>query len=179
MFNLLPQDLRSKIIVEYRYRLVIVIILFVILSQVSFLVFLFPTWLTSFYKERDFSIKSDEASRTLLTLDISSTTSYIKSLNSTLEVINKTLEYPRFIPIVDDIIENKTSGIKLDGIYYSVDSNNTGTITLGGIADKRETLVSFAESLRGINYFKKVDLPISNLAKDKNIDFNIKISIEK
>lgn len=179
MFNLLPNSLRKEIISEYRFRLLIVIMLFVILIQISFLVFLFPSWLSSYYKEKDFSLRSEEANKSLSTLDISSTTSYIKRLNSTLAVIDESLSYPNFNSIIDDVLKRKPTGVRIDGIYYTVNSKNTAGLAISGIGDKRDTLVSFSESLKDISYFKKVDLPISNLAKDKNIVFTINVDIEK
>jgi hypothetical protein len=47
------------------------------------------------------------------------------------------------------------------------------------MGDKRESIVAFTDNLKKIDSFSKVDLPISNLAKDKNIDFSISINIEK
>lgn len=179
MFNLLPENLRKEIISEYRLRLIIVVVVFVIITQISFLVFLFPSWLTSFYKERDFLAMGDEVNKSLLSLDISSTTSYINSLNLTLNIIDESLEYPKLVPIINEVLSKKTSGIKIGAIYYSVDSKNTATLNINGISDKRETLVSFTESLKNVEYMKKVDLPLSNLAKDRNIDFSININIEK
>ncbi len=178
MFNLLPENLRKSIVSEYRLRLTVVVMFFVILIQISFLIFLFPSWLVSFYKEKDFSNQSDELSKSLSTLDISSTTSFIKSFNSKIGIINESLEYPRFVPILDDILAKKSGTIRISGIYYTVNSINSGTLTLEGIGDSRESLVSFSDGLKSIEYFKKVDLPISNLAKDKNIDFTISINIE-
>ncbi len=178
MFNLIPENLRKNIVSEYRLRLVVVSIVFLILIQISFLIFLFPSWLVSYYKEKDFSVQSDEINKSLSALDIASTTNFIKSLNTKLGIINDTQEYPRFVPIVDEVLSKKTASIRISGIYFSDNSATTAVLTLEGIGDTRESLVSFADSLKTIPHFKKVDLPISNLAKDKNIDFTISINIE-
>ncbi len=178
MFNLLPENLRKTITTEYRLRLAILAIVMVVLVQISFLIFLFPSWLVSYYKEKDFSVQSDELNKSLSTLDISSTTAFIKSFNTKIGIINDSLEYPKFVPMVDEVIAKKTSSIRISGIYYTVNSANTGTLTLEGLGDTRESLVSFSDSLKTIQHFKKVDLPISNLAKDKNISFIISINVE-
>lgn len=178
MFNLLPENLRKKIVKEYKARLVVICILFIVLIQVSFLIFLFPSWLVSHYKEQNYSLQSDELNKTLSTLDISSTTSFIKSFNTKIGIINDSLEYPKYVPLIDEILSKKTNSIRLSGIHYSVNSSTSGSITLEGIGDTRESLVAFSESLKTVEHFKKVDLPISNLAKDKNIGFTISISVE-
>lgn len=179
MFNLLPENLRKSIIAEYRLRFTVVVIIFLIVIQVSFLFFLFPTWLSSFYREKDFSLQNDEANKSLSTLDIGSTTSFIKTFNSKLNIIDESLEYPKFSPIIDEVLSKKISAIRIYGIYYTVSSANTGTLTISGIGDNRESLVTYTEKLREISYLKKVDLPISNLAKERNIEFTININIEK
>jgi hypothetical protein len=179
MFNLLPENLRKKIITEYRLRLTIMAFIFIIIVQVSFLIFLFPSWLTSYYREKEFAGRSDEINKFLATSDLSSTTSFIKSLNTKLNIINDNLDYPRLVPIVNEALLKRTPTIKLNEIYYNVTSAKGGELILKGIGSSRESLVSFTESLKKISFFKKVDLPISNLAKDKNIDFSINIIIEK
>lgn len=179
MFNLLPDNLKERIKKEYKLRLIIVIVVFFILAELTFLVFLLPSWLNSYYKQKEYSGRINEVSNVLSNQDISSTTAYIKSTNNILTVINDSLDYPKLSPIVLDILSKKKPNIKLSGIFYSVNTGNTGTLSINGLASNREALVSFSESLREIEYFKKVDLPISNLAKDKNIDFSISINIEK
>ncbi len=179
MFNLLPKNLRDRIKKEYKLRLTIVSIISVIFIQVCFLVFVFPSWLSSYYKEKDFFLKNEEMSQFLSTLDIASTTSYIKLVNTKLTTIDKSLDYPKLIPIIDDVLSKKISGIKIDSIYFAVNNENTAVLNINGIGSTRESLVSFAEKLKETSYFKNVNLPISNLAKDKNIDFTISINIEK
>jgi hypothetical protein len=139
---------------------------------------LFPSWLVSYYKEKDFSVQSDEINKSLSTLDIASTTNFIKSFNTKLGIISGSQDYPKFIPVVDEILSKKSNNMRISGIYYSVNSATTGVLTLEGIGDTRESLVTFSESLKTVPYFKKVDLPISNLAKDKNIEFTISINVE-
>lgn len=179
MFNLLPENLKEKIKKEYKLRLTIIAILFVIIAQLTFLIFLLPSWLNSYYKQKEYSGRKNEVSNFLSSLDISSTTAYIKSTNSILTIINDSLDYPKMSPVVMDILSKKKSSIKIGGIFYSVNSGNSATLSINGLASNREALVSFSDSLKEIEYFKKVDLPISNLAKDKNIDFSINVNIEK
>ena len=179
MFNLLPENLKKQITKEYKLRLFIVAMFSLIIVQASFLVFLFPSWLVSNYKEKDFSSRNDEVNKSLSALDISSTTAFIKSLNARLVVINDGLEYPRLVPVVDTILSKKTPSIKIGAVYYTSNSATTGTLTVSGVSSTREALVSFADKIKEVEYLKKVDLPISNLAKDKNIEFSINMNIEK
>ncbi len=179
MFNLLPDSLKSKIKKEYKLRLVVVVLAFVLFVQFSFLVFLVPTWVSSFYREKEAVSQSNEMNAFLSTLNISSTTSFVKSVNSKLSLINSSLEYPKVIPILDELLLKKTDFISLKGFSYTANATTTATLNLIGVGSSRESLVSFVKSLEEISFFKNVDLPISNLAKDKNIDFSINININK
>ncbi|HRH27080.1 MAG TPA: hypothetical protein PLZ99_02895 [Parcubacteria group bacterium] len=179
MFNLLPENLKEQIKKDYHLRLSIIVLSFVILSQISFLIFLFPSWLISYYKEKDYLVKNDEISKNISAIPVASTTAVIKSLNEKLLNIDRTLEYPEVIPLIDSVISTKTSAIRIGDISYTVSGVNSGVLNINGMGEKRESIVNYSENLKKIDLFKKVDLPISNLAKDKNIDFSISINIEK
>ncbi len=179
MFNLLPENIRRVITIEYRMRLFIIVIVFIIALEGSLLIFLFPSWLNSYYKEKDVAGRTEDLNDSLSTLDINTTTSFIKSVNNTLKILDDNLEYPKFVPVLDNLLSKKSSSIRLSGINYNVDTRNAGKIVLTGVGASRESLVSFSDRLKGIDYLKKVDLPISNLAKDKDINFTISITLEK
>jgi len=179
MFNLLPENIKSKIIKEYKLRLVVVSLIFVLFIQLSFLVFLVPTWVSSFYKEKEAIESSNQMNVFLSTLNISSTTSFVKSVNSKLSIINNSLEYSKAIPVIDEVLSKKTSSITLRGFNYLTTGTSTATLNLVGVGGTRDSLVSFVKSLEEVSFFSGVDLPISNLAKDKNIEFSININVNK
>lgn len=179
MFNLLPDNLKKKIKTEYSLRRLIVVIFSVVFVQVVCLVFLFPSWLISSYKEDDIISQTEEMSKSELLSSASSTASDIISINSKLNAIDSSLSYLTIIPYINGIISNKTGDIHISDFTYTSNSSTTGTITLNGVSLTRESLVGFVKSLEGSDLFKSVDLPISNFAKDRNINFSININIEK
>ncbi len=178
MFNLIPQDLKEEIKKDYKLKRLILIFLFIIFVEVSLLIFLFPTWLISFYKEKDVVSRSKEIKDASLGNTASETINTIKSLNSKLGAINNTLEYPKLNPLVKYILSKKTSFISINRIVYTRKGETAATMNLGGVSATRESLLSFVKSLEDGKVFKKVDLPISNFAKDRNLNFSINISIE-
>ena len=178
MFNLLTDSLKEKIKLEYNLRRLIVAFIFILFIQSAFLVFFFPSWLTSLYKENSLISKTGGESPTSFS-NAGPTVSNIVSMNSKLGLINTILAYPEVTPFLDGIISNKTSAIKIIEFVYTSDGKTTGVISLQGISTTRESLVSFVKSLEKSGLFKSVDLPISNFAKNKNIDFSISITIDK
>ena len=177
MFNLLPESLKQKIKSEYRIRLLVVALIFVLFVQVSFLILIFPSWLSSFYKEQEVSGEVEMAKGSELSSDVSSTTIAVQSINAELNIIDAELEYPRVIPFIDTILSQRTSDIYINGLTYVSTDKNAATITLMGISDTRQSLVAFVERLKQIKSFVAVDLPISNLVKDQNINFSLTITI--
>ncbi len=177
MFNLLPETFKEKIKAEYKLRRLVLILAFVIFIQSSFLIFLFPSWLISLYKEKEVASQIEEINKSSVAANANSISSIIKSTNSKLKVINNTLEYPRLIPFVDTVISKKSENIHLIGILYSGTGRSTATLSIEGISSTREALVSFVKNLEKSGMFRKVDLPVSNLAKDKDIKFSMSLTI--
>lgn len=179
MFNLLPENLREGIKKDYNLRKVVLVLIFLIFVQAAFLIFLFPTWLISGYKERDSAGRGEEMNKYLSSLNIASTTSSIKSINSKLLVIDKSLRYPEIIPFINNILSKKTGSIVVTDIIYTATDAKNAQISMQGISTTRESLLSFVKSLEALGLFKSVDLPISNFTKDKDLSFSLNITIER
>jgi hypothetical protein len=85
-------------------------------------------------------------------------------------------------PLVSDYIllfkELQDPGISLTsiGIRYT-DKGVLGPANISGEADDRQALAAFRERLLSQPEVVSVDLPISNLAKDKDIQFSMTVTI--
>jgi hypothetical protein len=178
MFNLLPENLKLKIKAEYAERRIVVILIFVISLLISIIVMLLPTWLSSLYKEMETKKESDKMNQYLATFNVTPTVDLIKSINQKLNILDTLLAYQKIIPNLDIIIAQKTSAIVLTSIAYTSASGDTATISIGGKAVTRDSLVTYVKKLQDTVKFKAVDLPISNLAKDKNISFTMNVTVD-
>ncbi|MDQ5969323.1 MAG: hypothetical protein QG579_480 [Patescibacteria group bacterium] len=177
MFNLLPNNLKEKVRSEYYLRLFVVIFVSVFLIQIFFLIFLSPTWFVSLNKEQEIVLQSEKANTSSLDQKVETTNKQIKSINKKLEIINSRLEYPRAIPVIDDILSRKTESITIKELMYETSDKKSGKVTLKGTSDTRDSLVSFVKNLEESDILEQVDLPISNLTKDKNIEFSLVINV--
>jgi hypothetical protein len=176
MFNLLPRELKDAIIKEYKLRRLTLLLVFAICVEASFLIFLFPTWLVSSYREREVTARADEM-RSEFDPTASPQTGAVKAINAKLNIIDSALEYPKLLPFVDLVISKKTSAISIDEFTYDSTASSTAHMSVQGVSETREALVAFQKRLADSNAFASVDLPISNLAKDKNIEFTIELAI--
>lgn len=179
MFNVLPENLKMQIKKEYRLRLLIVIFICIIFVLSSLLIFMLPPWVISSYKEWDVSSRVSNVSKSLSASNANAISAVVSSTNLKLNIINNTLQYPEITPIINVILINKTSGITIREFLYTSPNPQEGSITINGVANSREALVRFSKTLEQTKVFKTVDLPVSNLAKGKNIEFSVNLTILK
>lgn len=177
MFNVLPNIFKKEIKSEYYFRRLIVIFIFIIFIQITFLVFIFPSWLSSFYQYKEVSAQMESQKSTVVSQNANNILQTIKTTNQNLDIINSSFSYSKFLPLIKNIISYKTSAITLTEFTYN---NSTATTTIpmsvSGMASTREDLVSFVKKLQDSGAFFDVVSPISNLAKDKDISFVINLN---
>ena len=176
MFNLLPDSLKEKIKTEYRLRLITSILLFVIFLQTLFIILLFPTWLFSFYKEGEVTLLVLRTTEFAVSSSSASVRSVVNGTNTKLNIINNSLEYVKFTPLLNAIISKKINGIHINRASYISQSSSQSTVLISGLSQSREALVSFVKSLKDSGLFQSVDMPIGNLAKNHNLEFSISLS---
>ncbi len=176
MANLLPQKERGRFELEYRLRLLIVSLLFLMVTFTVGVIFLLPSYFISKSKEESIMRQSDLLKKTITLRegDIS-----VKSLLSTKQKINQLILIQKHTPqieIMRAIIRNINSGVTVNAFYYIREKDTEGEIKITGKANSRTKLLSFSNRLKKEGIFKRVDLPVSNLAKDSNIAFSITLN---
>ena len=85
------------------------------------------------------------------------------------QVYLKQEEMILWTPLLEEMTKIVPSGIYLTNFSYQAVDNQ---ITLNGWANWRENLLYFQESLEEDSFFKEVEAPLSNLIKQRNIDFS-------
>lgn len=176
MFNLLPNLFKDEIKAEYNLRKWIVLLSLVLFLQISFLALTISIWTIFLDKETEASNQVKKENEVMLSQSTNDILKVINATNQKITIIDKTMFSPEILPIYDTIISQKTTGISLREFNYN-SSATESTLSLKGLADTRETLVSFVKKLQDLKVFSNVDLPVSNLAKQKDIEFNIDIKI--
>ena len=179
MFNLLPNDLKQRIRSEYNLHLIVVALASVLFLQISFFIFLLPSWFISIAKEKDVVLQVATINKFLVDSKIEPIVSTIDMINTKLDTINSVLEYPKVTPFIDSIVSRKTKDILINEIFYTSSGKTTGVLSLSGNSSTRESLVLFVKKLEETKLFENVDLPISNFAKDKDIKFSINMTIKQ
>jgi len=176
MANLLPEKSKKKIRRDQKIRLVIILVtLFSIVMLISSALIV-PSVILSRSKEKTSRErieilqkirelkKEDSAAAKLITLE--------KQVE-TLGVLKRGVLIKELISVV---LEEKPSSVSLSAILFENTENGT-EINLKGIADRRNDLILYGKNLEAT--FNRVDLPISNLAQNIDVDFSIGLLYSK
>jgi hypothetical protein len=84
-----------------------------------------------------------------------------------------------FATVIAEIEDAKMGGVLLFDFNVTRVGKIFTSITVSGTAPSRATLSAFREALDSNTLFEKVELPLSSLAKDKDIPFTITITPDK
>jgi len=180
MLNLLPPESKAQIIRMYRIRLAIVVLIF-LLALIGFAtLFLLPTLYLAVQRETLASTRIAELGMEESTEAVEETTQELVDLKSRLALIDalRSTRYP--MDVVGEIVKLKPDKISLRAIDYTIPPSNGvkdegGSVLIRGTAGTRDLLVQFRDALKATR-FSSVNLPIENLAENRNIDFTITIT---
>ena len=64
MFNILPEDVKRHIMGNYKQRLLVVWLLCILFVHISFLVFLFPSYLFTVYEKKNLAAETEQIQNT-------------------------------------------------------------------------------------------------------------------
>jgi len=176
MFNLLPLSEKIKIRHEYIMRFLVVAFFFLFITVCIGMILLFPSYLISKSKEKAARQTNEALEKSLQARDDSGFQALLKQTGDKIKVLTESPKAVGITDIFDHILDKKSSLIKLTNISFSDDGNNA-EIILKGMASDRDSLLAFTKQIEKDSLFSKVDLPISNFTKDKNIDFSLKINL--
>ncbi len=178
-YTLLPEKEIKALKREYRMRLVIFFLFFMSIAVIAGIFSLTPAFILSYTQEREAleHLKKVEKNRKDKGLD-----SIIKELNSTNLVIKQLEENTNgvvYSKIIFKIIGYKTNGLSIKSFDVSKNPNATSSVDviIQGKAATRDSLISFKNKLESDPLISNLELPVSDLAKSKDISYSIKISI--
>jgi len=172
MFNLLPEEQKKIIYKEYRQRLLIPIsfflgicgmVVFFVLSPSLFVVNLKHASLV----EKQTKLESENPEL----LNIKELESEIEKQKAKIDVINSS-KGTEPVEIIEKILASITSKISIDSISLEVKESNV-RVSLQGHSSDRESLLNFSRKIEQEKIFSEVNLPVSDLAKESDIDFSM------
>lgn len=175
MLNLLPKDHKKEVRGEYLRRFYIVLLIVLSSIDVFLLVAIFPSYI---------SVKTDgdiaESVRTSIkdstkNKDKETITQNLKKLDEKLKVV-ATLPGEKPTDYIDKALELKGRGISIQNISYVKKDANKKEVSIEGSASSRADLIDFSKRIKASSWANSTDIPISNLASDKNIKFFVTLT---
>lgn len=175
MINLLPKQEKKELHREYIFRFLIVWGIAIIIVVAISAILLFPSYFLSDLKE-DFveeqtnlyqQSERDEE-REKIIVQLGEAREKLRALSAGGESVELRL-------VFDNIIDYSKGGIKISSLLYKRGDASKSQLTISGVADTRDNLLLFSQLIENDEFFSSVVLPISNLAKDRDIDFKIEI----
>lgn len=174
MFKLLTEEEREKVMREYATRRTVVILYGIMLVLVAAVVGLMPPYVLSNAREKEALERLRVLERSGVNKSDLDAQAWLNDINHKLTLVAPALDIDKPSRVVEQILAEKIPGIRIIHISWAK-IGNTVTISINGVAKDRQTLITFRDRIidRG---FSDVTLPISNLAQNKDIDFQIKFA---
>lgn len=175
MLNLLPEEQKTKVVKEYTKRVFIVLSVGVCVVTIISATFLIPVYVISYSTYKEALVKKTDLDSKINASEKGTSVESIKDISSAISVLTKydNSVYPS--KLIESIILKKPQNIRVTAITYTPSKDVPPTIDIAGRAAFRSALVAFSSALQADPYFKSVYIPISNFAKEKNIDFNMRL----
>lgn len=172
--TLVPQYERLALRREYRLRAFIVLCFALSVAGVIGIVSLSPAFMSA-------SIEEQAAQRDLLSIKKAKDSSGLTAIQQKvaysqglLNILEQGSDRPRPSSLIE-LLVGERGPVKINSIGVNQISSTTATISIGGIAPTRDSLLAFKSRLIAVNEGNKVDLPVSELAKSTNIQFSIRV----
>lgn len=176
MNNFLPNLEKKELRKEYLLRLVIVACGGISVVVFSTIIFLLPAYIGS----NALKVQVQQAFNTIVqkgvTIETQETEAKVKSLNELLNRFADGLQRPKPSQTLQFIESIRVPGISLSTVEFTYSASSTMDIKIIGEAVTRDALIAYKKKIENSGVAQKIDLPVSDLAKSKDIAFTIKIT---
>ncbi|MBP6974376.1 MAG: hypothetical protein KBB54_00335 [Candidatus Pacebacteria bacterium] len=179
MLHLLTEEHRQKVVREYRKRVLVLFCLGLFFVSIAGAVCILPTFFTSYGRYSDFQNKKQALELELSTKEDVSSSESVRSIALSIQTLKMFDEKKIVSPLIEDIINGKPEGVRLKNMIFTSGEGSAMTIDIAGRASTRKSLVTLNQQLKAVTSFESVSIPLGSFAKEKDIDFSIKIVVKE
>ena len=176
MANVLPETEKKRIYHEYLLRLASVAFVLAAVSFAISTVFLAPVYLLSLAKNRA-TAERTEVLRQSIALEDQVIVEIFTSMKRRLAFLATHRTSQSSSNALTAVLNNRTKDIELTSFFFKVDGKGGASLSVEGVAANRNVLTGFAKKLEKEVLFESVRLPVSNLARDRDIEFSLTVGI--
>lgn len=174
MFNILTEDLKNDLKKAYKTRFWVLVFSIFNFLLIIFLLSLIPSYFILNDEKNNLKVQYDLLSQKSVSNDYSLTRKIFKDTNNFLNFLSLNNDKPFVYDFVADISNIKNNNIQVKNIMLNRLNATSSVITISGVALNREALTTFVKNIENKKTLK-IDVPVSNFAKDKDIDFSFDI----
>lgn len=176
MLRLLLEQQKKDIKRDYQTRFVVVLLLLVLAVVFFWIISLVPSFVLIYFEERAIKESSSEILEDSLLEDGTPVDEYVRDINNKIKLLN-TPEFP-VTKLIGEVVSRQVRSVSINTFEFKSEENK-GTIFVSGIANNRESLVDFSNSLQESELFESIDVPFSNFAKSTDIPFTLTINLKE
>ncbi|TAL48785.1 hypothetical protein EPN83_03250 [Patescibacteria group bacterium] len=175
MFNLLPDAEKKHIFAEYRIRVGILVCLFLALTAALAFIFLVPSYLVSDSRYKEVSGRIDAVRHSTILREANELNTKLTSANLKIRTLATTSPQSAEA-LFERLLARRISSVRLSSLEYQRKAGGN-ELRFSGIAANRESLAQFVKLLESEPSFGRVNIPVSDFAKDRNASFSIQITV--
>lgn len=176
MLNFLEKKNKKQVVCEYILRVGIYLSLFVFLSSLMLIAFFAPSFFFVKYKDETIQKQLESINQTNLN-KAEDPIAAIKNINKFSTIFPKeNTQKNSYKDIIDKIISLKNNNIKIYYINIEQGAKNK-KIIVNGVANTREGLTTFNNSLKTDGFFSEVSFPVTDFIKSSNADFTATLTL--
>jgi len=173
MSNLLPLPAKQRIVHEYWIRVISVWLFLVTFALVIVAALMAPTY---FLISSQLQVIGNEyADAESTEASFAETNATIEEANALAQMLNVTEQDPSFSDLIAELEQVTATGVTLTNITLTKSGAELPNISIVGVADTRASLANLKDAILSSKYFSDAKIPLSNFAKEKDIDFSITI----
>ena len=177
MFKLLKEEEKKFLQREYKLRRLAVILVALSTTFVVGVVAIFPSYILSNTRKAEIGERTRVLDEIGPRGDGDNLGEWLSLTNEKLIFLAPTLDKDRPSEYLKAIIDKRIAGIKIKALSIAYgDSSESTSIIVFGEARDRQTLIDFEDAIKESGHFSNVLLPVSNLARDRDIDFQMKFN---
>lgn len=171
MFKLLTEESKIKVAREYALRRLVVAVAAFSTALAVLAAGIFPSYVLSKAKRSEEAAKANAA----LAGEGEVESSWFSDLIRKLEALTPGLDAnpPSFV--MEDAVRERGTGIRITELTWS-ETQGVKSLAVSGIARDRQSLLTYESRLKASGHFSSVALPLSNLARERDISFQIKLT---
>lgn len=174
MFNLLPKTEKDTVLLDYRTRLVIIILWFSFTTLLIASILLMPSLLLSSQREQAAERRFEILSQVVRRGNASEVRTVLADAQMRLRLLSHGETGTLLYEALMRMIVEKDEAISIHNISFTKAGGGGRYVDVTGRAWDRASLLAYARMLEQSGLFQTVVVPVSNFAKDTDIAFSLR-----